>query len=214
VAFSKNTYGYDLHPDVEAALDAARDALTDAGYHVEEVETPDVFEAGRNGYRALMGEVWSMMKSDVDAHGSQTVRDIFAVYFQEFPPILGDDLLHMMAKRSHYAREWSLFLQRYPLVLSPFLPQPFFKPDRDTEGAEGVHEVLGCAVWSYAMNFLGLPAASVPSRLAKLPQGPQPINVQIIAQRWREDLAVGACQAIEDRIGRMSPHLWELINGR
>lgn len=209
VAFSKNTYGYELHPEVEAALDTARDALADAGYKVEEVETPDVFEAGRNGYRALMGEVWSMMKSDVDAHGSQTVRDIFAVYFQEFPPTLGDDLLHMMAKRSHYARQWSLFLQEYPLVLSPFLPRPFFKPDRDTEGAEGVHEVLGCAVWSYAMNFLGLPAASVPARLADLPLGPQPINVQVIAQRWREDLAVAACAAIEDRVGRMSAPLWQ-----
>ena len=212
VAFSKNTYGYELHPEVEAALDTARDALGDAGYLVHEVETPDVFEAGRSGYRALMGEVWSMMKSDVDTHGSQTVRDIFAVYFQEFPPILGDELLRMMAKRSHYARQWALFLQQYPLVLSPFLPRPFFAPDRDTEGAEGVHEVLGCAVWSYAMNFLGLPAASVPARLADLPLGPQPINVQIIAQRWREDMAVDACIAIEDRVGRMSPHLWSLMD--
>ncbi|MBE1285013.1 MAG: amidase [Rhodobacteraceae bacterium] len=211
VAFTKNTFEYDLHPEVDAALETARDALTDAGYVVEEVEPPNVFEAGRIGYRALMGEIWSMMKADVDAHGSSTISDIFSVYFQEFPPILGDDLLRAMALRSHYTREWSLFLQDYPLVLTPFLPRPFFKPDRDTEGAEGVHEVLGCAVYSYAMNFMGLPAASVPARLAQLPQGPQPINVQIVSQRWREDLAVDACIAIEDRIGRMSGPLWDLM---
>jgi amidase len=209
VAFTKNTHGYELHMEVEAALDTARDALVDAGYQVTEIEPPDIFECGRNGYRALMGEVLTLMKKDVDAAGSQTVRDIFEVYFQEFPPITGTDLLKMMAKRSHYARQWSLFLQDYPLVLSPFLPQPFFKPDRDTEGAEGVHEVLGCAVYSYAMNFLGLPAASVPARLAELPQGPQPINVQIAAQRWREDLAVDAATAIESRVGQMAPILWE-----
>ena len=46
----------------------------------------------------------------------------------------------MMAQRSHYARQWSLFLQDYPLVLCPFLPQPFFRPDRDTEGAEGAEK--------------------------------------------------------------------------
>ncbi|WP_419740169.1 amidase family protein [Ruegeria sp.] len=119
------------------------------------------------------------------------------------------ELLRMLAKRSHYAREWSLFLEDYPLVLSPFLPQPFFKPDRDTEGAEGVHEVLGCAVYSYAMNFLGLPAACVPARLAELPNGLQPINVQIAARRWREDLAVDAAAAIEARVGQMCKPLWE-----
>ncbi|MCE8525963.1 amidase family protein [Ruegeria pomeroyi] len=208
VAFTKATYGYDLHPEVEASLDTARDALRDAGYLVEEVETPDAFEAGRAGYRALMGEVWALMKADVDAYGSQTVRDIFEVYFQEFPPFHGTELLQVMAQRSHYAREWSLFLEQYPLVLGPFLPQPFFGPDRDTEGAEGVHEVLGAAVWSYSMNFMGLPAACLPSRLAALPKGPQPINVQITARRWREDMAVDAAAAIEARVGRMAPHLW------
>ncbi|WP_293572751.1 amidase family protein [Phaeobacter sp.] len=209
VAMSKETYGYDLHPEVDAALDDACTALIDAGYDVQQVALPDVFEAGRTGYRALMGEVYAMLHGDIERAGSQTVRDIFAVYFEEFPPFAGEELLAMMAKRTHYAREWSLFMQDYPLVLTPFLPQPFFKPDRDTEGAEGVHEVLGCAVYSYLMNFIGLPAASVPARLAHLPKGPQPINVQIAAPRWREDLAVEACIAIEQRIGPFHPFLWE-----
>ena len=209
VAFTKNTFGYDLHPEVEAALNTAREALTDAGYKVEEVEPPNVFDCGRDGYRALMGEVYSLMKSDVDALGSQVIQDIFAVYCEEFPPLWDGDLHRIMARRTHYARQWSLFLEDYPLVLTPFLPRPFFKPDRDTEGAEGVHEVLGCAVYSYAMNFHGLPAASLPTRLAILPQGPQPINIQIVSRRWREDLAVEACIAIEDRIGQMCHPLWD-----
>ncbi|MGI9369311.1 MAG: amidase family protein [Ruegeria sp.] len=211
VAFTKNTFGYALHPEVEKALDTARDALTDAGYVVEEVEPPNVFECGRNGYRALMGEVLTLMKGDIEAAGSKTIQEIFGVYFQEFPPIVETDWVHMLAQRSRYAREWSLFMQDYPLVLSPFLPQPFFKPDRDTEGAEGVHEVLGCAVYSYSMNFLGLPAACVPARLAELPKGPQPINVQIAAPRWREDLAVDAAAAIEARVGSMAPSLWGIL---
>lgn len=114
----------------------------------------------------------------------------------------------MMARRTHYARAWSLFQQDYPLLLAPFLPQPFFGPDRDAEGAEGVREVLGSALWSYSMNFMGLPAANVPALLADLPKGPQPINVQIVARRWREDLAVDACMAIESRVGRLCDTLW------
>ncbi|WP_282169179.1 amidase family protein [Ruegeria atlantica] len=212
VAFTKNTFGYALHPEVDKALDTARDALVDAGYLVEEIDPPDVFECGRSGYRALMGEVLTLMQNDIKAAGSETIREIFDVYFQEFPPIVETDLIRMLAKRSHYAREWSLFMEDYALVLSPFLPQPFFKPDRDTEGAEGVHEVLGCAVYSYAMNFLGLPAACVPARLADLSSGPQPINVQIAARRWREDMAVDAAAAIEARVGQMCLPLWEKMD--
>ncbi len=214
VAFTKNTFEYALHPEVDKALSTAREALVDAGYIVEDIDPPDVFECGRIGYRALMGEVLTLMKNDIEAAGSQTIRDIFEVYFQEFPPIVGDDLFQALAQRSHYARQWSLFMQEYPLVLSPFLPQPFFRPDRDTEGAEGVHEVLGCAVYSYAMNFLGLPAASVPARLAELPNGPQPINVQIAARRWREDMAVDAAVAIEARVGQMAPILWDRMSAQ
>ncbi len=214
VAFTKNTFEYALHPEVDKALSTAREALVDAGYIVEDIDPPDVFECGRIGYRALMGEVLTLMKNDIEAAGSQTIRDIFEVYFQEFPPIVGDELIQALAQRSHYARQWSLFMQEYPLVLSPFLPQPFFRPDRDTEGAEGVHEVLGCAVYSYAMNFLGLPAANVPARLAELPNGPQPINVQIAARRWREDMAVDAAVAIEARVGQMAPILWDRMSAQ
>ena len=56
-----------------------------------------------------MGEVLTLLKGDIEAAGSQTIRDIFGVYFQEFPPIVETELLQMLAKRSHYAREWSLF---------------------------------------------------------------------------------------------------------
>lgn len=209
VGFTKETFGFELHPDVSLALDNARDALADAGYLVEDVQPPLLQEAALDGYRALMGEVQVLMGDDLRRYGSATINAIFDEYYDQFPPFEGDELLRMMAKRSHYAREWSLFLEQYPLVLTPFLPQPFFGPDRDAEGAEGVREALGSALWSYSMNFMGLPAANVPARLAELTRGPQPINVQIVARRWREDLAVDACIAIEDRIGRLCGNLWE-----
>lgn len=209
VGFTKATYGHDLHPDVAAALDTARDALADAGYIIEEVEAPLLQEAALAGYRSLMGEVKALMGDTIREHGSDTINAIFDEYFTYFPPFEGAELLQMMAQRTHYAREWSLFLQEYPLVLTPFLPAPFFGPNRDAEGREGAVEALGSALWSYSMNYMGLPAGNVPARLADLPKGKQPINVQIVGQRWREDLVVDAMIAIEDRVGRMCDPLWQ-----
>lgn len=204
VAFTKETFGFDLHPDVEAALDAARAALADAGYEVEEVETPLTREAGLAGYRALLGEVKALMGPDIRAHGSKTVNGVFDCYYEYFPPFEGEDLLRAMAERSHLAREWSLFLEDYPLVLTPFLPTPTYGPDRDAEGLAGVAEVLGGAIWSYAMNFIGQPAGNIPAHFT----GEIPVSVQIVGRRWREDLILDACEAVEARVGVMAKRLW------
>lgn len=208
VAFTTETFDFELHPEVRSALETARDALVDAGYVVEQIMPPDVREIGVVGYRTLMGEVKALMGPDIESLGSATLKAIFAEYYRQFPPFEGTELLQMMARRSHFARQWSLFLERYPLVLTPFQPQPFFRPGRDAEGPEGVREALGSALYSYAMNFLGLPAGCVPARLAALPQGEQPIAVQIVGRRWREDLVVEAMRAIEERVGFMAERLW------
>ncbi len=209
VAFTKNTFEFDLHPEVSAALDTARDALEDAGYSVEEIEPPLLRDCALDGYRALMSEVSVLMEPDIRAHGSPVIKAIFDEYYRQFPPFESDDFLAVLARRTYYTREWMRFMERYPLVLTPFLPQPFFSPDRDSEGADGVREALGSALYSYSMNFMGLPAGNVPARLSELPQGPQPIGVQIVGQRWREDTVVDAMIAVEQRVGRMCDPLWQ-----
>ncbi|MFV0473371.1 MAG: amidase family protein [Pikeienuella sp.] len=208
VAFTKNMYGFDLHKDVEAALDAAALALEDAGYKVCAADLPDMKEIGYAGYAALMGEVKALMGPDIEKNGSETLRGIFAGYFAEFPPYEGLDLLKAMAKRSYYARQFSLFMSRYPLILTPFLPQPFFAPGRDAEGVEGIMETLGVAIWSYSMNYLGLPAGNIPAGFTTARGAGQPIGVQIVGRRFREDMILDACEAVEQRVGVMAERLF------
>jgi len=208
VAFTTETYGYDLHPDVEAALVAAREALRDAGYELEEIRAPAMPEAGRLGYSALMTEVSILMGPDIQRHGTETLRGIFDQYYRFAPPLEMPDYLRALARRTAFAREWSRLLDSHPLVLTPFLPHPFFTPGRDAEGEAGVQECLASALWSYSMNFMNLPAGNLPARLAELDRGPVPIGVQIVGRRWREDLVVDAMVAIEDRLGALAPELW------
>ena len=210
VAVTREDFGFGLHSDVATALDKAASALSNAGYAVEEVDPPLARETGEVGYRALLGEVQALMGADIRAHGSDEVNKIFDAYYAEFPPFEGTEQLEMIAKRTHYAREWSLFLEDYPLVLTPFLLAPFFTAGRDTEGPEGVREVLGRAHWSFVMNFTGLPAGNIPTHIAELPSGPQPIGVQIAGRRWREDLIVDAMEAIEKEIPPVCSTLWDM----
>ncbi len=210
VAVTRDDFGFGLHPEVATALDKAASALSDAGYAVEEVEPPLARETGEVGYRTLLGEVKALLGKDIRRFGSEQLNAIFDTYYTEFPPYEGVEELEMLAQRSHYARQWSLFMQDYPLVLTPFLLTPFFTAGRDAEGLEGAREALGRSHWSFIMNFTGLPAGNMPTHVADLPLGPQPIGIQIAGQRWREDLIVDAMMAIETRIPPVCTQLWQL----
>ena len=209
VAVARDDFGFGTHPDVTTAIDAAASALANAGYAVEEVEPPLAREAGEAGFRTLMGEVKVLMGSDIAKYGSDTLQMIFEEYYRQFPPYEGAELLRMMAQRTHFARQWSLFLDEYPLVLTPLLLQPFFTAGRDAQGGEGVRDALGQSLWSFIVNYTGLPAGNLPTHIAGLPTGPQPIGVQIVGRRWREDLVVDAMQAIENEIPPACATLWK-----
>lgn len=204
VALATDGFGAGLHPDVAAALQTAREALQDAGYIVEQAEIPLARECGEDAFRTLMGEVFVLQMDDIRRNGSAQVNAVFDDYFKMFPPFKGDDLIRAMARRTRYAREMSLFMERYPLVLSPFMLEPTFRADRDIEGIDGVREVLGTGFYSFLANFTGLPAGNVPARLAD----GLPIGVQVLGRRFREDLVLDACAAIEARVGVMADQLF------
>lgn len=209
VAYTENTFEFDLDPAVRAALRTARDALADAGYDVVETEPPLLREAAGDAMRCLFGEMRFLMEPDIRRLGSATINAIFDDYFDIFPPFEGEDLIRGLARRSHYVRQWTLFLQEHPLVLTPFLPTPTYAADRDAQGRDGVMEVLGAAVYSYSMNFMGLPAGNI---AASYNDG-LPIGVQIVGRRFREDMILDACEAIESRVGVMAERLFARERG-
>jgi amidase len=204
VALTRDTLDFPMHPAVAQALENAAAALADAGYEVVEAEPPMLREVGEEAARCLFGETLEMMGDQIEAHGSQTVKSIFGCYVQLFEPYRGHDLLRAMGRRSKYVRAWTCFLAEHPLVLTPFLPHPPFRWNRDEEGIEGVRDVLGAAFWSYSMNFMGLPAGNVPAHFA----GGLPIGVQIVGRRFREDQILDACEVVERRAGVMADRLF------
>ena len=204
VAFTRNTLEFARHAAIDRALEHARDALMDAGYAVTEVEVPISVDLARDALGCLFGEAKTLMFDDVRKHGSATINRVFDAYFEAYPPYEGKELLLAAARRARYVREWQLFVQHYPLVLTPFLPGPTYAWDRDTQGLDGVREVLGSGVWSWTMNYMGLPAGNIPANY----NDGLPVGVQVIGRRFREDLILDACEAIETRVGVMARRLF------
>ena len=205
VGFTQETYGFEMDPAILMALNTAREALQDAGYIVEEIETPDVLATGREALRTLLGETKALTGDLIREHASAEFKTYFDHCYDISPPYEGDDLLAALARRSGFVRSWLMLLQEYPLILTPFLLQPTYAHARDYEGREGAEDIMLKGFYSFAMNFLGLPAGNVPANY----NDGLPVGVQIVGQRFREDMILDACEAIEDRVGVMAKRLFE-----
>ena len=86
------------------------------------------------------------------------------------------------------------------MIVGPiFTDVPF---EAGTDLADGrVAETIHGMRLAMAINALGLPAVAVPVGIA----GGLPQVVQIIGSRYREDLCLEAAEAIEERLGVLTP---------
>jgi amidase len=106
-----------------------------------------------------------------------------------------------LAERTRLIREWTLFLDRVPLVLAPICSEPVYRQGFDIESAARTAALWRECATMMAVPVLGLPAMAVPTGAVDgLPMG-----VQIVGQRFREDLCLAAAEAIEARAGVLTP---------
>ena len=82
---------------------------------------------------------------------------------------------------------------------------PVYPWNYDAQGLMQTKDLFDSAVYSYGVNYLGLPAGVVPIDLVEdLPAG-----IQLVGRRFREDVIFDAMAAIEQRAGLLVSRLWE-----
>jgi len=204
VAVTKNPHGYPIHPGIVGLVDRAAGYLSDAGYDVVSVEPPSIMEAARGWFTVLITEMKLTLGPIVDQHGSDDVRRIFNWYYEMGQVLDLEGYRAGLSERTRMIREWSVFLDQHPLVLTPFLMRPTYPWDYDARGREQTKDLFDSAVYSYGINYVALPAGVLPIDLVEdLPAG-----VQLIGQRFREDVILDAMAAVEARAGRLVEQLW------
>lgn len=205
VALTTESYGYPVDPEIVDLVERGADVLRDAGYRVERVETPSIAEAAQGWFDVAFYEVRETLDPIAREHGSQTLKNIFDWYFTLGNLVDADGYRIGIAERTRLTREWSVFLNDYPLVLSPFLMQPTYPWNYDAESEANTHDLFRSAIYSAGVNYLGLPAGVLPGGFAAgLPAG-----IQLIGRRFREDLILDAMAVIEASVGVLAHELWE-----
>jgi amidase len=95
--------------------------------------------------------------------------------------------------RAGFLREWSLFLERYPVALMPVSAEPPFPDLLDLESPEAFERVVEAILPQLGLPLMSLPGLTVTTDLS----GPAPLGVQLVGGRYREDILLEAGAIIE-----------------
>ena len=210
VALAKIPEDMKVDVSVRAALTQAADDLEKSGYRVAEVEVPDINGVWQNWADIITTEVVALQEAGMLAVTSDDFKIAWAGMRKGARILDREGFMRATAERNGHIRRWQLFFETYPVVLAPTTVQPTPGPREDTISEDRVLNFFHDEIrFISAINVLGLPGAVVPVSLHK----GRPIGVQLIAGRYREDLALAAAEAIEKRAGMLVRHLWEKMEG-
>jgi amidase len=190
-----------VHRAVAGAVRAAGLALAEAGYAVEEVEPPAVDAVAANWATLVFNEMRHMTLPYIERHGGEDLNRCTELILSGVADLDVDTYMRALAERTRHIREWTVFMERYALVVGPVSTEPPFEVGFDVKDADTTARVLRAQRLLVAVNLLGLPAVAVPCGLSE----GVPLGVQVIGSRYREDLCLDAAEVIEARHGLTTP---------
>ncbi|MER7580332.1 amidase [Kitasatospora sp. NPDC097691] len=202
VAVVADPGGHGVHPTVRRAVETAADALRDAGYDVREVpDVPRLNEAYDAYHRLTVTEFapsWPAVRQLLGEGGDRFIE----LTMRSAPPADAPGLIRLMSTWMSIRRSWTEFLHEYPLLLGPVFTEPPVEPGLESRDQAGRDRVASGMRLCSATTLVGVPAVAVPTGLAGdgLPTG-----VQLVGRAFREDLCLAAAQAVEDRVGVLTP---------
>jgi amidase len=201
VAVVHDPGGHGTAGQVQDGVRKAAGALADAGYVLDELEPPGI-DAAANALVVMdstpgVRAVWEHMLAAISP---DAVRRFASAFFIAAGDPDGAAVEQSFFVRHALMRAWGEFQESCPLILAPIGTDIPSLAGTDLDEGRVADDIRTMRM-AMAVNTLGLPAVAVPVGVGDgLPQ-----VVQVIGPRYREDLCLDAAQAIEDRLGVLTP---------
>ena len=193
--------GRGVDPDIANAVARAADALADAGYAVEEGEPPSLQRAAEVYFQILAIPRNEGVANPMDDLASKDYIRFTRAVEGAFEAAGGEPAPDAFGERHALARAWGEFQEQRPLILAPVATVPACPVGFDLREGDDAVAWIRALRMIVVVNLLGLPSVALPTGEANgLPHG-----VQIIGPRYREDLCLDAAEAVEERLGAITP---------
>ncbi|MDH3761760.1 MAG: amidase family protein [Gammaproteobacteria bacterium] len=187
--------GLQVTDEVEKALRMAASQLEEAGWEITEIETPPMREAMHLQLLLWMSEYAYNGGEAVAREDDPDANFVYAQLRDLCPLPTMESLMEALQRRLALARAWQLFLSEYPLLLCPISAEAPFPDQLDVESAASFKRVAEAQMTQIGLPFIGMPAISV----ATSGDSADPMGVQLVAARFREDVLFAAATDIEAR---------------
>ena len=166
---------------------------------------PDLAGTWRLWCDLIMTELSVLQEAQMREHGSADFRQTLDGFLKMATILDGRAYMEAIAHRSRVLRNWLAFLETYPLRPHAASVKRTPEARADLGGDARVRSLFWNDLrFMSSINVLGLPAAVVPVGLV----GGNPVGVQLIGSRYREDVCLDAAAAIENRAGILVKQLW------
>ena len=185
--------GLAVSTEVEAALRDAAARLRDAGWQLDEVDCPPLREPTRRQLELWLADYRRGADKAVRREADPDASFVYEQLQAACPAPDLDDLMDTLQRRATLCREWSLFLEHYPVLLCPVSAELPFPDLLDVESPDAFRRVLEAQLTQIGLPFMGLPGLVVSTRET----GDTTVGVQLVAGRYREETLLRAGEAIE-----------------
>src|SRR5438874_11031270 len=194
VAMCLNPDGLDPVPEVKAAVADAGKRLARAGWIVEEItSTPPLREAADLQTKLWLGDNYEAQLEAAEREGDPGALACLRGNRAKVHPFDAAAFSKALTRRATLTREWLLFLETYSVLLMPVSAELPFADGLDLRDDASFARVWRAQLPQIAIPFVGLPGLTVSTGLV----GRVPVGVQVVSDRYREDLCLAAGEAIE-----------------
>lgn len=183
-----------------ASLMTAAKQLEAAGYAVEEASLPHYEEAAELWGRIVLNESRIGLLPSIRKSGDKAAIFAADAMLDLAPAIDLQGYLDCFSRRLFIQRAWSEFFEKFPIVLMPVSLEPPFPVDLD-QTREGMSRIFAAQKPLFGPVLAGVPGLAVPTGM----EDGVPSGVQIVADRFREDLCFQAAGAIAGVRSVVSP---------
>jgi amidase len=180
--------------EVKAAVLDAGKRLERAGWTVEEIATtPPLKEAAEHQTKLWLGDSYEVQLAAAEREGDPGALACLRGNRAKVFPFDAAAFSKTLTVRATLARQWLGFLDTYSVLLMPVSGELPFPDQLDMRDEASFKRVWQAQLTQIAIPFMGLPGLTVSTGLV----GRVPVGVQVVANRYREDLCLLAGEAIE-----------------
>lgn len=188
--------GMNTDPAIVSALQDAASKLKDAGWIVEEIhDLPPIKSMMTNQILLWMGDGYDAMVKAAAEENDIGAITALAGQADIAKTLSLEKFSDILKIRATVTRQWQLFLEEYAVLLIPVSAELPFDTHLDLKDSDSYKRVWESQATMVGLPFMGMPCLTLTTGSCNN----RPVGIQIVAERYREDLCLAAAKDIESR---------------